>query len=200
MSGSASDRRGGTPSTTTPIAGPWLSPQVVKRNRVPNELPAMAASRSSFPRKRESRANALQDALDPRLRACERIRKRLDQRHASLYLMLRSALGRVSKHATTPMQRLLALRGQFFHTLFRGGDVLQVDITYAISVQTLTVNDDVAIARHVSFGVIECRVNLHAVRRNRADGRCKPTLHGPAALDAWQATVAARADRPRPGS
>ena len=33
--------RGGTPSTTTPIAGPWLSPQVVKRNSVPKLLPAM---------------------------------------------------------------------------------------------------------------------------------------------------------------
>src|ERR1700680_3023875 len=33
--------RGGTPSTTTPIAGPWLSPQGVKRNSVPKELPAM---------------------------------------------------------------------------------------------------------------------------------------------------------------
>jgi hypothetical protein len=31
--------------------------------------------------------------------------------------MLRSASGRVSKHATTPMQRLLVLRGQFLHTL-----------------------------------------------------------------------------------
>ena len=41
MSGSASGMRGGTPSTTTPIAGPWLSPQVVKRNSVPKELPAM---------------------------------------------------------------------------------------------------------------------------------------------------------------
>src|SRR5215831_10772274 len=44
MSGSASGRRGGTPSTTTPIAGPWLSPHVVKRNSVPKELPAMARS------------------------------------------------------------------------------------------------------------------------------------------------------------
>src|ERR1044072_8630322 len=41
MSGSASEMRGGTPSTTTPIAGPWLSPQVVKRNRVPKLLPAI---------------------------------------------------------------------------------------------------------------------------------------------------------------
>src|ERR1700746_291565 len=41
MSGSASGIRGGTPSTTTPIAGPWLSPQVVKRNSVPKLLPAM---------------------------------------------------------------------------------------------------------------------------------------------------------------
>src|SRR5947207_529466 len=41
MSGSASGIFGGTPSTTTPIAGPWLSPQVVKRNSVPKVLPAM---------------------------------------------------------------------------------------------------------------------------------------------------------------
>src|SRR6516162_11895882 len=41
MSGSPSGKRGGTPSTTTPMAGPWLSPQVVKRNSVPNELPAI---------------------------------------------------------------------------------------------------------------------------------------------------------------
>src|SRR3954469_3511267 len=41
MSGSASGIRGGTPSTTTPIAGPWLSPQVVKRNSVPKVLPAI---------------------------------------------------------------------------------------------------------------------------------------------------------------
>src|SRR6516162_1014024 len=45
MSGSVSGSLGGTPSTTTPIAGPWLSPQVVKRNSVPNELPAMTAER-----------------------------------------------------------------------------------------------------------------------------------------------------------
>src|SRR5215469_5958009 len=44
MSGSESGKRGGTPSTTTPIAGPWLSPQVVKRNSVPKELPAIARS------------------------------------------------------------------------------------------------------------------------------------------------------------
>src|SRR3954471_1655603 len=42
MSGSASGIRGGTPSTTTPIAGPWLSPQVVKRNSVPKLLPAIS--------------------------------------------------------------------------------------------------------------------------------------------------------------
>src|SRR5215468_895673 len=37
---SASDRgmRGGTPSTTQPMAGPWLSPQVVKRKRWPKLL------------------------------------------------------------------------------------------------------------------------------------------------------------------
>src|SRR5437016_2414354 len=43
MSGSASGICDGTPSTTTPIAGPWLSPQVVKRNSVPKVLPAMIA-------------------------------------------------------------------------------------------------------------------------------------------------------------
>src|SRR5712675_3068427 len=43
MSLSASGIFGGTPSTTTPIAGPWLSPQVVKRNSVPSVLPAMIA-------------------------------------------------------------------------------------------------------------------------------------------------------------
>src|SRR5207248_6963672 len=43
MSGSASGICDGTPSTTTPIAGPWLSPQVVKRNSVPKALPAMTA-------------------------------------------------------------------------------------------------------------------------------------------------------------
>src|SRR5579875_2387575 len=47
MSASHSGRRGGTPSTTTPIAGPWLSPQVVKRNRVPKELPANLEDPSS---------------------------------------------------------------------------------------------------------------------------------------------------------
>src|SRR5215813_12812385 len=44
MSGSASVMRGGTPSTTTPMAGPWLSPQVVKRKSVPKLLPAKRAS------------------------------------------------------------------------------------------------------------------------------------------------------------
>src|SRR5262245_46392976 len=35
--------RGGQPSTTQPIAGPWLSPKVVTRNRWPNVLNDMAA-------------------------------------------------------------------------------------------------------------------------------------------------------------
>src|SRR4051794_16503624 len=38
MSASVRGRRGGQPSTTQPIAGPWLSPQVVKRNRWPKLL------------------------------------------------------------------------------------------------------------------------------------------------------------------
>src|SRR5215472_1524291 len=41
MSGSASSRGGGT---TSPIAGPWLSPQVVYWNSVPKELPAIVSS------------------------------------------------------------------------------------------------------------------------------------------------------------
>src|SRR5215813_9891881 len=41
MSGSLNEMRDGTPSTTTPIAGPWLSPQVVNRNSVPKVLPAI---------------------------------------------------------------------------------------------------------------------------------------------------------------
>src|SRR5882672_4062848 len=43
MSGSLSAIRGGVPSTTQPIAGPWLSPQLVNRKRVPKLLPAIAA-------------------------------------------------------------------------------------------------------------------------------------------------------------
>src|SRR3984957_594586 len=38
MSASLSARCGGQPSITPPIAGPWLSPQVVTRNRWPKLL------------------------------------------------------------------------------------------------------------------------------------------------------------------
>ena len=38
MSASSSWMPGGQPSTTQPIAGPWLSPQVVMRNRWPKLL------------------------------------------------------------------------------------------------------------------------------------------------------------------
>src|SRR5271166_3250905 len=38
MSVSDKGKRGGQPSTTQPIAGPWLSPQVVTRNKWPNVL------------------------------------------------------------------------------------------------------------------------------------------------------------------
>src|SRR5258708_35163462 len=41
MSASASGMRGGTPSTTQPSDGPWLSPQVVKRKAPPKLLPAI---------------------------------------------------------------------------------------------------------------------------------------------------------------
>src|SRR5215470_258301 len=43
MSVSDSGMRGGTPSTTQPIAGPWLSPQVVKRKRWPKLLKDISA-------------------------------------------------------------------------------------------------------------------------------------------------------------
>ena len=51
MSASASGMRGGVPSTTQPIAGPWLSPQLVNRKRVPKLLPAMAAGLRYSPSK-----------------------------------------------------------------------------------------------------------------------------------------------------
>src|SRR5580704_12552476 len=38
MSASVSGMRGGQPSTTQPIAGPWLSPKVVTRKRCPKVL------------------------------------------------------------------------------------------------------------------------------------------------------------------
>ena len=41
-SASVSGISGGQPSTTQPIAGPWLSPQVVTRNRWPKVLWDMA--------------------------------------------------------------------------------------------------------------------------------------------------------------
>ena len=44
---------GGQPSITQPIAGPWLSPHVVKRNASPKLLPAM---NYSFSLKSASRA------------------------------------------------------------------------------------------------------------------------------------------------
>src|SRR6478735_5570419 len=45
MSASDSGIRGGQPSTTQPIAGPWLSPHVVTRNNWPNVLCDMPAYR-----------------------------------------------------------------------------------------------------------------------------------------------------------
>ena len=45
MSASLSRRPGGQPSTTQPIAGPWLSPKVVTVNNNPNVSPAMLGTR-----------------------------------------------------------------------------------------------------------------------------------------------------------
>src|SRR5215813_4338573 len=44
ISGSVSAMRGGMPSTTQPIAGPWLSPQVVTRNSVPKLFADMGSA------------------------------------------------------------------------------------------------------------------------------------------------------------
>jgi hypothetical protein len=41
MSASVRAMRGGQPSTTQPIAGPWLSPKVVTRNMWPKVLKDM---------------------------------------------------------------------------------------------------------------------------------------------------------------
>jgi hypothetical protein len=38
--------RGGQPSTTQPIAGPWLSPKVVTRKECPNVLKDMVERRA----------------------------------------------------------------------------------------------------------------------------------------------------------
>src|SRR5262245_63319479 len=45
MSASVSGMPGGQPSTTQPIAGPWLSPKVVTRNIWPNVLNDMCFHR-----------------------------------------------------------------------------------------------------------------------------------------------------------
>ena len=46
MSASVSAMPGGQPSTTQPIAGPWLSPKVVTRNRWPKVLCDMRVCRN----------------------------------------------------------------------------------------------------------------------------------------------------------
>src|SRR5450631_858720 len=51
MSAAVSASRGGQPSTTQPIAAPWLSPKVVTRNKWPKLLWDMGLSlRSGSPR------------------------------------------------------------------------------------------------------------------------------------------------------
>ena len=44
MSASESSSPGGQPSTTQPIAGPWLSPKVVTQKSVPSVLPDIRAA------------------------------------------------------------------------------------------------------------------------------------------------------------
>ena len=45
MISSERGRRGGTPSTTQPIPGPWLSPKLVKENSFPKLLSDMSDDR-----------------------------------------------------------------------------------------------------------------------------------------------------------
>src|SRR5688572_18364388 len=45
MSASESSRPGGQPSTTAPMAGPWLSPKVVTQNDRPIVFPDIASAR-----------------------------------------------------------------------------------------------------------------------------------------------------------
>jgi hypothetical protein len=47
MSLSSSGIKGGQPSTTQPIAGPWLSPKVVTRKRWPKLLKDMGARQTT---------------------------------------------------------------------------------------------------------------------------------------------------------
>src|SRR5690349_25029939 len=68
MSASVRGRRGGTPSTTAPIAGPWLSPQVVNRKAVPKLFPAMIS--------------ALVRAAGETLKKLSRLRRRIHRDHA----------------------------------------------------------------------------------------------------------------------
>src|SRR3546814_924745 len=66
---------GGTPSTTQPMAGPWLSPQVVKRKVSPKLLPAIGGA----PRGRWSAASGLRREV---LQQLGQLRRRLDRHHA----------------------------------------------------------------------------------------------------------------------
>src|SRR5579883_1011308 len=67
MSDSASGMRGGQPSTTQPIAGPWLSPQVVTRNRWPKLLWLTGSG---------GRRDDIEPALDAELQPMRRLRER----------------------------------------------------------------------------------------------------------------------------
>jgi hypothetical protein len=60
MSASSSASSGGQPSTTQPIAGPWLSPKVVTRKRWPKVLWDMArapALHTETPHRRQTHAD-----------------------------------------------------------------------------------------------------------------------------------------------
>src|ERR1700754_771100 len=63
MSASVSGMLGGQPSTTQPIAGPWLSPQVVTRNRWPKVLCDMEYGLGRHPVRRPDTGEADQQVF-----------------------------------------------------------------------------------------------------------------------------------------
>jgi hypothetical protein len=73
------------------------------------------------------------------------------------YLMLRSALGRVSKHATTPMQRLLVLRAQFLPGLRPLSATIRTavpgsDFSFKAALTKTLVSDDYGGLDHFALG------------------------------------------------
>src|SRR5712692_8457537 len=77
MSASVSGMRGGQPSTTQPIATPWLSPKVVTRNRWPKVLKDIAlrpvAKQQSILTCRNARGSSVSNGLSLPLTRVNRV-------------------------------------------------------------------------------------------------------------------------------